>query len=89
LHRVWRRLLLQSRAPTPAFGSAGRARFEYQYTSTQRRLRDACPASAPSGRLNIDARTQTAYGALRAFVRFDIMSRTGAYQTSGTRSATP
>src|SRR3954453_8716068 len=29
------------------------------------------------GRLNLDARTDTAYGTLRAFVRFEIASRTG------------
>jgi hypothetical protein len=29
------------------------------------------------GRLNLDARTQTAYGTLRAFVRFEIANRTG------------
>ena len=35
------------------------------------------------GRLNIDARTQTAYGTLRAFVRYEISRRTGQFH-SGT-----
>ncbi|MET7246613.1 porin [Methylobacterium sp. EM32] len=38
-----------------------------------------------AGRLNLDARTQTAYGTLRAFVRFDLISRTGNYVTSGSQ----
>ena len=61
---------------------SGRARFEYQYTS-QRNARDVSGFRA-IGRLAADARTQTAYGALRTFIRFDIMSRSGAYLSSGT-----
>ena len=36
-----------------------------------------------TGRLNLDARTQTAYGTLRAFVRYEIARRTGQFH-SGT-----
>ena len=36
------------------------------------------------GRLNLDARTQTAYGTLRAFVRFEIAGASGGYLNSGT-----
>ncbi len=61
----------------------GRARFEYQFTQQNTR------ASSVSGyrglaRINIDARTQTPYGALRAFVRIEVASRTGGYLKSGT-----
>ncbi|AWN52754.1 porin [Methylobacterium sp. 17Sr1-1] len=38
-----------------------------------------------AGRLNLDARTETAYGTLRAFVRFHLISRTGNYVTSGSQ----
>jgi hypothetical protein len=62
----------------------GRARFEYQYSSARGRGADQSGFRG-LGRLNIDARTQTAYGTLRAFVRFEIASRTGAYLTSGTQ----
>ncbi|MDN3627862.1 porin [Methylobacterium isbiliense] len=65
----------------------GRARFEAGYVQSFSR-------NAPNGdltqyrglgRLNLDARTQTAYGTLRAFVRFDIASATGNYLASGTQ----
>ena len=73
-----------SPALTPAFGSAVAPASS---TSTSR----TAPATTTRvgfrglGRLNIDARTQTAYGTLRAFVRFEIASRTGAQLTSGTQ----
>ena len=57
----------------------GRARFEYQYSSQRGRGATSQSGFRGLGRLNIDARTQTAYGTLRAFVRFEIASRTGAY----------
>jgi hypothetical protein len=62
----------------------GRARFEYQYVSNRTRNNDVSGFRG-LGRLNLDARTQTAYGTLRAFVRFEIASRTGAQLTSGTQ----
>ena len=42
-------------------------------------LRQTTRAFDPIGRLNIDARTQTAYGTLRSFVRFDMARRTGHF----------
>ena len=36
-----------------------------------------------SGRLNVDARTQTEYGTLRAFLRYELIRSTGAYLDSG------
>ncbi|MDB5592716.1 porin [Enterovirga sp.] len=62
----------------------GRARFEYQYVSNRTRNNDVSGFRG-LGRLNIDARTQTGYGTLRAFVRFELASRTGAQLTSGTQ----
>src|SRR5215217_2506425 len=68
----------------------GRARGEYEFrTKVSRGAYNnttfaPLPASTDDqsgfrglGRLNIDARTQTAYGTLRAFVRFEIANRTG------------
>lgn len=68
----------------------GRARFEYEVRSKRSRGAYNNTTFAPIlssnddvsgfrglGRLNLDARTETAYGTLRAFVRFEIASRTG------------
>src|SRR3954464_6999831 len=68
----------------------GRARFEYEYRSKRSRGVYSATTFAPGaastddvsgsrglGRLNLDARTETAYGTLRAFVRFEIANRTG------------
>ncbi|TGE00635.1 porin [Methylobacterium nonmethylotrophicum] len=67
---------------------SGRARFEAGYTQNFTRSGSAGDLSGYRGlgRLNLDARTQTAYGTLRAFVRFELASRTGAYLTSGTQN---
>ncbi|KMO31588.1 porin [Methylobacterium variabile] len=69
---------------------SGRARFEAGYTQTYTRGNANNGGDLMGyqglGRLNLDARTQTAYGTLRAFVRFDIASRTGAYLYSGTQN---
>jgi hypothetical protein len=62
----------------------GRARFEAQFVSNRSRNADLTGYRG-LGRLNLDARTQTPYGTLRAFVRFEIASRTGAQLTSGTQ----
>jgi hypothetical protein len=62
----------------------GRARFEYQYT--QQNTRQASVSGYRGlGRINIDARTQTPYGSLRAFVRIDMASRSGGYLKSGSQ----
>ena len=63
---------------------SGRARFEYAYQPVYNRSRNnggVTPGdySGYQGRLrlNLDARTQTAYGTLRGFLRLDAGSRTG------------
>ena len=71
-----------SRAPTPACASpaalASSTTSPRPVSSRSRR-----PASGHQGRINLDARTQTAYGTLRAFVRYEISRRTGQFH-SGT-----
>ena len=47
------------------------------------RLRDQSGFKA-DGRLQADVRTQTAYGTLRTFVRFDLVKQGGNYQFGGT-----
>ncbi|MER2193316.1 porin [Methylobacterium brachiatum] len=69
---------------------SGRARFEGGYmTSYSRQFGNGGDTSGYQGRMriNLDARTQTAYGTLRAFVRFDAGARTGysGVGTSGTQ----
>ncbi|WP_267360810.1 MULTISPECIES: porin [unclassified Methylobacterium] len=69
---------------------SGRARFEGGYqTSYTRQAGAAGDTSGYQGRMriNLDARTQTAYGTLRAFVRLDAGARTGysGVGTSGTQ----
>ncbi|WP_457105798.1 porin [Methylobacterium sp. P5_C11] len=69
---------------------SGRARFEGGYmTSYSRQFGNPGDTSGYQGRLriNMDARTQTAYGTLRAFVRLDAGARTGysGVGTSGTQ----
>ena len=69
----------------------GRARAEYSYGQQRSRGVYSTTTFAPvsnsnadqsgfrgQGRLNLDARTQTAYGTLRAFVRLEIGNLTGA-----------
>jgi len=60
---------------------SGRARFEggYQTSYTRQAGTNAGDTSGYQGRMriNLDARTQTAYGTLRAFVRLDAGARTG------------
>src|SRR6476469_8417529 len=61
---------------------SGRARFEYNVASA-RQYSQSPTGFRSQGRLNLDARTQTAYGTLRAFVRYEISRRTGQFH-SGT-----
>ncbi|WP_419829189.1 porin [Methylobacterium sp.] len=58
---------------------SGRARFEGGYMASYSRQGSNGDTSGYQGRMriNMDARTQTAYGTLRAFVRLDAGSRTG------------
>lgn len=65
----------------------GRVRAEYRYVEPRYtaagngRLRDVTGFRA-LGRLNVDTRTETAYGTLRAFFRYDVDGRTGSYGTT-------
>ncbi|MCJ2011623.1 porin, partial [Methylobacterium sp. J-076] len=58
---------------------SGRARFEYGYQAPLSRGQGNGDYSGYRGlaRINIDARTQTGYGTLRAFLRIEAASRTG------------
>ncbi len=58
---------------------SGRARYEYLYQPTGSRTGTNGDVSGYVGllRLNLDARTQTDYGALRTFLRVDIAQRSG------------
>ena len=66
---------------------SGRARYEAGYqTSYSRQAGNGGDTSGYRGqlRINLDARTQTAYGTLRAFARLEAASRTGTIH-SGTQ----
>lgn len=69
----------------------GRVRAEYRYFQPQwslpgnGRLADATGFRA-RGRLNVDARTSTAYGTLRTFFRYEITGNTGVYGSSTSAS---
>src|SRR5919112_223121 len=54
----------------------GRVRAEFQYLEPTDREDDAIGFRA-RGRLNIDARTATAYGLLRTFIRYEITRSSG------------
>ena len=58
---------------------SGRARFEVGYNEGYSRNQGAGDTTGYRGlaRINLDARTQTGYGTLRAFVRLEFASRTG------------
>ena len=68
---------------------SGRARVEAGFQSNENRSvgTQVGDVSQFRGllRINMDARTQTDYGTLRAFVRLEAASRTGAFMTSGTQ----
>ncbi|MGY2051347.1 porin [Methylobacterium sp. JK268] len=57
----------------------GRARFEAAYVQPLTRSGGDTTGYRGLGRLNLDARTTTGYGTLRAFIRFDLAGRTGGY----------
>lgn len=69
---------------------SGRARLDVGYQPTSARSSNGSQGDTTGyiglARINVDARTQTAYGTLRAFVRLQFASRTGA--TGGLRSGT-
>jgi hypothetical protein len=66
---------------------SGRARFETGYVPGYTRNTTTGDAAQYRGlmRLNVDVRTQTAYGTLRAFTRLEVASRTGQHMPSGTQ----
>ncbi|MGO4388463.1 porin, partial [Microvirga sp. 2YAF29] len=61
----------------------GRVRAEMLYLEPQSRLDDSIGFRA-RGRIQLDARTATAYGLLRTFVRFEMTRQTGSYGFSST-----
>ena len=65
----------------------GRARFEAGFIPDPNRNQSQGDVSQFRGlaRLNMDARTQTSYGTLRAFLRIELASRTGTFMSSGTQ----
>ena len=64
----------------------GRVRAEYLYLEPTTRASNAIGFRA-RGRVQLDARTATAYGLLRAFVRMEMDRNTGVYFDSSTRGA--
>ncbi len=63
----------------------GRVRAEYSYLEPRSREDDSIGFLA-RGRVQLDARTATAYGLLRAFVRMEMSRETGVYGGPGTSS---
>ena len=61
----------------------GYAQFAYQFTQTRTAAPDKTGFRA-QGRIALDGRTDTAYGTLRTFIRFDMRDASGAYLSSGT-----
>src|SRR6476659_6468642 len=61
----------------------GRVRAEFRYLEPLNREQDAVGFRA-RGRIQLDARTATAYGLLRTFVRFEMTRDTGDYGFSAT-----
>src|SRR3954466_14769812 len=61
----------------------GIAQFAYQYTSTRAANPDLM-GFRTQGRIALDARTDTAYGTLRTFIRLDMRNGSGAHPPSGT-----
>jgi hypothetical protein len=60
----------------------GRMRAEYTFGERWSEGQDSYGTRA-RGRLNIDARTATAYGTLRTFIRYDVTTNTGSYRYGG------
>ena len=61
----------------------GFAQFAYQYTN-QVGLRPDVTGMRSLGRIALDARTDTAYGTLRTFIRMDMRNGSGFFLNSGT-----
>ncbi|MCY1642781.1 porin [Methylorubrum sp. SL192] len=66
---------------------SGRARYEAGFVPNRNRTQSQGDQSQARGmiRLNLDARSQTDFGVLRAFLRIDAASRTGILQSTGTQ----
>jgi hypothetical protein len=62
---------------------SGRVRAEYLYLEPVDRTQDTIGFRA-RGRINLDARTATAYGLLRTYIRMEMTRNTGAYEFSST-----
>jgi hypothetical protein len=60
----------------------GRVRAEYLVGETSFNREDTFGFRA-RGRLNVDARTATAYGTLRTFFRFELTTNSGQYRSLG------
>ncbi|MET0528305.1 MAG: porin, partial [Microvirga sp.] len=61
----------------------GRVRAEYRYVEPEFRTDDSI-GFRTRGRIQLDARTATAYGLLRTFVRFEMTRDTGVYGNAPT-----
>lgn len=66
---------------------SGRVRAEGVYDQVLKKDADATGFRA-RGRLNIDARTATAYGTLRTYIRYELTRNTGGYHTGGFQAKT-
>ena len=66
----------------------GRVRAEYAVGERFSDFQDAYGTRA-RGRLNIDARTATAYGTLRTFIRYELTNNSGIYTQRHRRRSTP
>jgi hypothetical protein len=66
---------------------SGRARFDSLYQTTKIRTGGGGDQIGYVGlaRFNVDARTQTDFGTLRAFLRLDVANRNGPFVTSASR----
>lgn len=62
---------------------SGRVRAEYLYLEPFDRSQDTIGFRG-RGRINLDARTATAYGMLRTYIRMEMTRNTGAYSFSST-----
>jgi len=65
----------------------GRVRAEYRYVEPLTRAQDSIGFRA-RGRIGLDARTATAYGTLRAYIRYQIDRNTGTYNGAVGTAAT-
>src|SRR4051812_33755612 len=66
----------------------GRARADYVYAEPFNRASDAIGFRV-RGRIQTDVRTQTAYGLLRTFVRFEITQNSGTFGPNGSFANSP